>query len=300
MPLITRSQLTSLALPDHRFRRSRLLGIFSQSNPQSSLAEQPPVLHEALTSPPSPRISLQGAAPASLATSSTEPEEKRPELFDQSSRSSAKEAGVRFAKRKAACVVPDSFAITMATHQNDQNAATGLLQIAFKGRGKTRYPHGTQELFAFGKRQRNADGQVCDCDCMIYRQYIRAIAAQRLPGQSTFQPIGQMKSGHRIIPVDQQWHHEDISTIPGYSTHGCERDFEDHPGFDNGTKTGVGVLLRYNFLLQIWDICKQKSVKESHQTLTIAGDTPPRLIRWTPGLKPLNIDDISSLETTSG
>ncbi|MEL6353625.1 MAG: hypothetical protein AAFR58_18015 [Cyanobacteria bacterium J06627_28] len=270
-------------------------------NDRTASHPKPPILHETLAKPLPRRIatsnhselSLQGSPAATQSGNSTEQgdPEKRPKSFDAPG-VSAKEMGVRFAKNKAACVLPNSFAITMATHQNDETAATGLLQIEFKGRGKTRYPSGMQELFSFGKRQFNADEKVCDCDCMMYRQYLRGIAAKRLPGQSQYTPIGQITSGNKVIPADQQWHSEDTSTIQGLSPTGCDLDYEDHPGVYKGAEAGIGVLLRYNFLLQIWDSCQQKAVKESHQTLTIAGDTPPRWIHWDFGLKPLNINNI--------
>ena len=152
----------------------------------------PQVMHEAIQLHNYTGLSLQGGTSSVSSHSSvdeTNEEKKRPEAFDNPTRTSAKEMGVRFAKNKAACVLPNSFAITMATHQNDETAATGLLQIEFKGRGKTRYPSGMQELFSFGKRQFNADDKVCDCDCMMYRQYLRGIAAKRLPGQSKYIPI---------------------------------------------------------------------------------------------------------------
>jgi hypothetical protein len=264
--------------------------------------QRPPILHEAVSMPDQSGISIQGTSPASQAGNATGQEEKkkRPELFDSSS-GNAQEAGVRFSDKKAVCIPSNGLDIKTGIYKNNDELVQGSLRINYKAEGKSRYVHqkGTGEtklIFARGKRQMTPDGKICNCDCMSYRQYIRAIASVRPLGQSTYQPLKEVGTRGGPIAADQQWHMDDATSIPGEEdVLGCERNFKDNPGVTGGAKAGVGVLLRYNFLHQIWDICQQKPAKEVYQTLTIAGDTPPRIIKWDFGLKPLNLDDIQKL-----
>ncbi len=198
----------------------------------------------------------------------------------------SKKAGVRFSKNKEVCLDPGSFIITMGEHQNDSQAATGLLKFSFKASGKSRFTNGTQQLFSFGKKMKGPNGLRCDCDCMAYRQFIRGIGFFRNPGEP-LQKIGEITSGHSKLPLLEQWQKEDISTIFGKSIFGCERDFEDHPGIESNASVGTDVLVRLNFLLQVWDMCQQKAVKESQQTLTISGDQIPKKMKWEAGSRPL-------------
>jgi len=215
----------------------------------------------------------------------------RPQAFD-APHGDARAAGVRFAGRKAVCLVPGSFRITMDEHRNDESRATGRLQFVFRAQGLTRHRGAPDQPFAFGPRDKDAQGKVCDCDCMTYRQHIRGVAFRRGPADAHLQAEPQIVSGHRVLPLDAQWHKEDTSTILGRSAHGCEHEYEDHPGVVDTRGNGTMWLARLNFLLQVWDHCTQRAVRESQQTLTIGGDEPPRSIEWDGGWLPLTRDDI--------
>lgn len=223
----------------------------------------------------------------------------RPAGFD-TPHGDAKAAGVRFAGRRAACIAPYGFRITMDTDRNDASAATGRLQLAFRGEGLSRFHGGTQQPFAFGPRDKDARGKVCDCDCMSYRQHIRGIALRRGLADSAFQAETRITSGHRVLALDGQWHEEDVSTIVGRSAQGCEHEYEDHPGVIDTRGTGTMWLVRLNFLLQVWDRCTQRSLRESKQTLSIGGDEPPRWIHWDGGWGPLNRADLQQSYASDG
>lgn len=232
-----------------------------------------------------------GGCPRCRASPSLQGADARPPTFD-TPRGDAKAAGVRFAGRRAACPAPYGFRITMDTNENDVSAATGRLHVAFTGEGLSRFHGGTQQPFAFGTRGKNDEGKVCDCDCMTYRQHIRGVAFRRGPADAAFQAETQIVSGHRVLPLDGQWHEEDVSTIIGRSAQGCEHEYEDHPGVIDAQGNGTMWLVRLNFLLQVWDRCMQRSVRESQQTLSVGGDEPPRWIHWDGGWLPLTREDL--------
>jgi len=233
---------------------------------------------------------IGGASPPSV-------QPKPPTVFETPTNVS-KEERVRFSKNKSVCLVPNSFEVEQGVCRNDANKATGLMTISFQGRGKTRFYGGTKQPFAAGESETEADGKKCDCDCMLYRQVIRAIAFERGPGTTAFQRIQRLASG--AIPgglaANGQWQREDTPIYSGdcgcrTSYSGCEHRYCDEPGVLDAH--GSEWLLRYNFNLQIWDICEQKAVDEKHLTLTIAGDEAPRAIEWDPGWLPLRQDHIS-------
>lgn len=256
----------------------------------------------AAQSPEEQRISLVGFS-LPLAEEQKQENESRTAEFDVPM-GDPKRVGVRLAKHKAGCVVPNSFVVTLGTNENKSDEVTGLMAISFKGQGRTRYPGGYRDVFSFGKRMRNSSGKICDCDCMAYQQFIRGHAYVRSPGHSDFEQVRTFKSATETLPLLPVWQRENISSILGISTHGCERDYEDHPGIETGAAPGYDIRLRYNFLLQIWDICQQKALKESRQTLTISGDTQPRTIKWEPGwqslseIMPRDVGDFSSPVTS--
>lgn len=222
----------------------------------------------------------------------------RPRSLFQTPTNVSKDHRVRFSKNKSVCLVPDSFNVETRICRNNADRATGFMAISFQGRGKTRWYGGTKQPFAAGERE-TTDGKVCDCDCLLYRQFIRAVAFQRMSGAAAFQRIATLTSGAIPggLPANSQWHREDSPIYGGQcdcvaNYDGCERRYCDEPGFLSGLR-GSEVLLRYNFLLQVWDMCEQKSVRERRLTLTIAGDAPPRVIEWDPGWLPLSQDHIS-------
>ena len=223
---------------------------------------------------------------------------KPPSVFEIPAKVS-KEERVRFSKNKSACLAPNSFKVEQGICRNDADKATGLMTISFQGRGKTRFYGGTKQPFAAGERETEAGGKKCDCDCMLYRQWIRAVAFERRPGTTGYQTIPRLTSGAipNGLPANGQWHQEDSPIYSGNcpcrtSYAGCEHQYCDEPGVLNMAR-GTEVLLRYNFNLQIWDICEQRAVDENHLTLTIAGDEAPRAIEWDPGWLPLRRDHIS-------
>jgi len=232
-----------------------------------------------------------GDCPRCRASPALQAADARPPTFD-TPHGDAKAAGVRFTGRRAACIAPYSFRITMDTNENDESAATGRLHFVFAGEGLSRFHGGTQQPFAFGPRNKDDEGKVCDCDCMTYRQHIRGIAFRRGPADTQFQAETQIVSGHRVLPLDGQWHEEDVSTIVGRSAQGCEHEYEDHPGVTDTQGHGTMWLVRLNFLLQVWDRCTQRSVRESQQTLSIGGDEPPRWVHWDGGWRPLTREDL--------
>ena len=234
---------------------------------------------------------ISGATPATG-------QPKPPTVFETPTQVS-KEERVRFSKNKSVCLEPRSFEVEHGVCRNEANKATGLMAISFQGRGKTRFYGGTKQPFAAGERETAPDGKKCDCDCMLYRQFIRAIAFQRPPGTTAFQSIPRLTSGaiRGGLPANGQWHREDAPIYSGdcdciTSYRGCEQRYCDEPGVLN-TTPGTDVLLRYNFNLQVWDVCEQKAVDEKHLTLTIAGDQAPRAIEWDPGWLPLRQDHIA-------
>lgn len=180
----------------------------------------------------------------------------------------------------------------MDEDRNDRESATGRLRSEFEAHGSTRHHAGADQFFAVGPREKDAQGKVCDCDCMTYRQYIRGVAFSRGPGSARFSAETQIGSTHWILPLDGQWHEENTSTIVRRSNRGCWQDYEDHPGVVHTGGNGKMWLARLNFLLQVWDLCTQRAVRESQQTLTVGGDEPPRSIEWDGGWLPLTREAI--------
>ena len=211
---------------------------------------------------------------------------ERPPEFDTSSATAAAE-GIRFfAGRKTACLSPEGLQITLGTAQNDGSVATGQIDVSYKGTDRTRYidDSGTARLFARGKRIKGEDNKTCDCDCMMYRQFLRGVARVKTAGQPDFQPMTQITSGKYTGTLDGSWFEEDVSTICKNPLHGCGRGpCIDRPGITENAAPGTDVLIRYNFLMQVWDRCQKRPIEERKHTLTIRGDTPPRSIEWSDG-----------------
>lgn len=180
----------------------------------------------------------------------------------------------------------------MDEDRNDAARATGRLHFAFRAEGLSRHYGGAHQPFASGPRERDAQGKLCDCDCMAYRQYIRGAAFSREPSDAHFSAETKIRSAHWELPLDGNWHEENTSTIVGRSAHGCDREYEDHPGVTHTRGNGTMWLARLNFLLQIWDHCTQRTVREPQQTLTVGGDEPPRWIHWDRGWLPLTREAI--------
>ena len=227
------------------------------------------------------RRSLAGAENRESAA----PEERSPE-FDRSKATAADE-GVRFfAGRKTACLAPGGMQITLGSAQNDDSAALGNIDVLYKGIGRTRYidESGTARLFARGRRIKSPDKKTCDCDCMMYRQFLRGVAKVKPADQAEFQPVTQITSGKYTRTLDGSWFEEDVSTICQNPLHGCDRGpCVDRPGITENATPGIDVAIRYNFLMQVWDRCQQKAVEEQKHTLTILGNKPPRVIEWKDG-----------------
>ena len=239
------------------------------------------------------------ADPASK-TASVPLQRKRPSAFDAPAGDPNYE-GPRFTRRRSVCLEPGSFAVDLEGGPNDENQAQGHLKIDFQLRGRTRWRGGSQHYFGRGGWKEKEDGKFCDCDCAVYRQFIRGVAFTRGQGTTDLQKVETIKSGRMWeMPLDGHWHQEgdlEHSRRCGSDAtwHGCKRQYCDEPGVAQAAAQGTEILLRYNFLIQIWDLCQEKAVREERRTLTIAGETPPRTIKWDQGWLPLNKNDISAL-----
>ena len=240
----------------------------------------------------------QGGTAAAPTVGATFPaiQRQRPPDFDVAAGDPSYE-GPRFTRRRAACLEPNRVAVETTVGPNNQNQTQGFLKIDFRGRGRTRWKGGKQHYFGTGGWEK-MDGRVCDCDCMLYRQFIRGVAFSRAQGSTAYQQSATLTSGRTSLPADGQWHQEDAlehSRRCGSEAtwHGCKRQYCDEPGVNAGAANGLEILLRYNFLLQVWDLCQEEAVSEERRTLTIAGDTAPRAVVWDENWLPLRPDHIA-------
>ena len=131
---------------------------------------------------------------------------------------------------------------------------------------------------------------------MHYRQYLQGVGWTGPVGGTANVPIAETASAGTTLPLDAQWHEEDLATVLGKNLlqTGCSREVTDRPGIERGARAGVPVMMRYNLYLQIWDACQQRELWHDARALTIGGNTPPRTILWSSSHQPLSRASISS------
>ena len=200
----------------------------------------------------------------------------------------------RFRRLRTGCLKEGSVTVTTGIDENNSDKATGLLLHRYEGDGRTKYdpekPQ-TERVFARGKVRRAESGKYCFCDCLHYRQYLQGRGWTGPVNGAADNPISAITSGIETLALDGQWHEENL-VGPVLGTNvlqtGCQREFTDTPGVTNGAATGVPMMLRYNFYLQIWDACQQQEIRHDERSLTIGGNRDPRAIVWALGHRPLS------------
>ena len=237
-------------------------------------------------------IGLQGAptAPASQSSSRT--------IAPEETQQPDEEFAARFRGLRTGCLKDGSVVAATSIDENNSDKALGRLAIHYEGEGRTKYSQDKpleERVFAQGKIQR-ANGKFCFCDCMHYRQYLQGVGWTGPVGGTANVPIAETASAGTTLPLDAQWHEEDLATVLGKNLlqTGCSREVTDRPGIERGARAGVPVMMRYNLYLQIWDACQQRELWHDARALTIGGNTPPRTILWSSSHQPLSRASISS------
>ena len=162
---------------------------------------------------------------------------------------------------KALC--QSQFRATTSVWSNSATAASGRQDISFEGANTGQ--SGTE---------------ACDCTCGVYRHWIKGYWRT---GSATAAKRHDISScGHPLTISETALTEEFTSCIGDNDPAPCTWRYADAPGWSSGLAAGTYVELHYEFVYQLWDRCRNRSVAAAGRTLDISGSTSPRTVRWTP------------------
>jgi hypothetical protein len=121
----------------------------------------------------------------------------------------------------------------------------------------------------------------CDCNCGLFRQFLRGFWRIGGPASPKRHDIGSC--GTQIVMNENTWTEEHEACNPGGAPIGanCARTYLDGPGFSAGLADGVSAELNLDLRYQMWDQCQGHEVETGDRRLRISGDHHPRAITFS-------------------
>jgi hypothetical protein len=125
------------------------------------------------------------------------------------------------------------------------------------------------------------DGADCDCNCGLFRQFIRGFWRSGSPTAPKQFDIGSCNN--TITMNESSWTEEHEACNPGGApvSATCNRTYLDGPGFASGLSDGTFVELHLDLRYQMWDQCRGRPVATGDRRLRISGDRQPRNITFS-------------------
>jgi hypothetical protein len=125
-----------------------------------------------------------------------------------------------------------------------------------------------------------AGGANCDCNCGLFRQFIRGFWRLGTPASPKRHDIGSC--GTNINMNESTWTEEFEACNPGGApiSADCDRVYLDEPGFSSGLSDGTFAEVHLDLRYQLWDQCNGHEVETGDRRLRIRGDKHPRTVTF--------------------
>lgn len=161
------------------------------------------------------------------------------------------------------CLAPNRLIWVGGPGQNTATAATGRSRVTAR-LGST-----------------PAGGADCDCNCGLFRQYIRGFWRVGSSRAAKRHNIGSC--GNTITISENAWTEEFEGCNPGGApiSANCSRIYLDAPGFSAGLSDGTFAQVHFDLRYQMWDQCRGRPVATGDRSLRISGDRHPRSITFS-------------------